>query len=362
MEVTRVQPGYGQNRMEPSHGWLEKAEAALLAKRHAEAVGLFDSALKDDPFSAKAHCGISRAYWEQGRTEDALNSLTRALELEPDDQETVLQCSTVFRAFGKEDFAREVLQTYLGRHPQDEKIRSEIRSVEAAPETKQGPADSAEFLRKEGVIQFERGRVDRATACLEMAIEHNPDLAEAHNDLGVILLHDGNLKEALEHLYRALDLNPRDPEILSNSAKALSQAGEFDVAAKMYREYLRLKPDDDETWEQYEDLVRRSSLPRWSGDAPSPEVADIYVEMAKKLKDAGDLSGSAQAVEKAIMIKPGSVDALFVLASLHAEIGQRDDAADVLEQALLIDPSSTECTALLKAIRNGDSKKGKVTG
>ncbi len=354
MDVTMVQPGYGQNRMDQTQGWLEKAEAALSAKKYAEAVGFFDSALRDDPFSAKAHCGISRAYWAQGRTEDALNSLTRSLELEPDDRETVLQCSTVFRALGKEDFAREVLRNFMERHPFDERIKSEVRSFESESEVESDTVQSAEFLRKQGVIQFERGRIDRATACLEMAIELNPDLAEAHNDLGVVLLESGNVKEALEHLYQALELNSNDPEILCNSARALSHAGEMDTAIKMYREYLRVKPDDDETWEQYEELVRRSALPRWNGNTPSSEVAGIYVEMAKKLKDAGDLSGSAEAIEKALMIKPGTVDAMFVLASLHAEIGQRDDAADVLEQALLIDPSSTDCTALLKSIRNSD--------
>lgn len=342
--------------MELSQGWYEKAEEALLAQRHSEAIGFFDSALKVDPFNARAHRGISRAYWAQGRTEDALNSLTRALELEPDDRETVLQCSKVFRAFGKDDFAGDVLQSYLEHHPYDEKIRSEARGLKSSAQPESNPSEPAEFLRKQAVIQFERGRIDRATACLEMALEQNPDFAEAHNDLGVVLLQSGNVKDALDHLYRALELDSHDPEILCNSARALSLAGEMETAIKMYREYLRLKPDDDENWEQYEELVRRSAaLPPWDGDAPA-EVADIYVEMARKLKEAGDLAGAAEAVEKALRIKPDNVEAMFVLASLHAEIGQRDDAADVLEQALLLEPSSTECTALLKSIRNGEDK------
>ena len=119
MEVTRLEPGYDTAKEEFMHGWFNKAETALTANKPADAVSCFDMVLKDDPFNARAYSGLSRAYWEQGRTEDALNSLTRALELEPDDREIILQCSRIFGKLGKKDFADEVLESYMARNPQD---------------------------------------------------------------------------------------------------------------------------------------------------------------------------------------------------------------------------------------------------
>ncbi len=355
MEVKRPETACKTAKEEPMREWFEKGENALSKNRPADAVECFDKVLREDPFNARAHTGLSRAYWEQGRTEDALNSLTRALELEPDDREITLQCARVFGALGKQDFADEVLKSYLERNPGDAGILSALNSSHA-PIRSACPDEfsTAEILRKQGEMEFERGRADRAVVCFEMAIEKDPTLAEAHSDLGVIYQQSGNLNEALEHFCKALELRPDDPEILGNSARALSQAGECESAAELFRHYLRRRPEDEEAWSEYESIVRQSAAAQWNSDACSPEVARIYIETATKLMAAKDLTGSAEAVERALRMVPGAPDAMFVLASLHNEIGQKDEALSVLEQALETDPSNKDCNALLKSIRNGD--------
>lgn len=354
MELTRIDSGCGRLQADPLHGLIEKAEAALSANRAPEAVTYFDEVLKNDPFCAKAHCGLSSAFWGMGRTEDALNSLTRALELEPDDQAIVLQCSRFFQAFGKSDDARDVLESYISRHPNAESVRAEAESLKSRGRNGNGEvSDVSEFFRKQGLIQFEQGRQDRAISCLEMAIENNPASAEAHRDLGAIYMQDGDLKNALQYFYNALDLNPEDPEILSYSARALSQAGEKESAVQAYREYLRRRPTDENAWTEYENLLRRIEAPVWDASTLSAEVGDIYTEMARKLFEAGDLSGAAEAVDKALKLRPETVEPMLILAALHCEIGQPRDAAEVLEQALELNPSSKECLSLLEEIRKG---------
>ena len=81
------------------------------------------------------------------------------------------------------------------------------------------------------------------------------------------------------------------------------------------------------------------------------------ISTCKRLKswqNAGDLTGAAGAVERSLKIKPEAPEALFVLASLHYRIGQKDDAAGILDYALTIDPSHPRCTEMLKSIRNGN--------
>ncbi len=363
MEMTGLGAGSCCARSDSHPGWLQKGEDALVAKKPVEATECFDMALRDDPFDAKAHCALSRAYWEQGKTEDALNSLTRALELDPNDRQTVLQCSRIFSALGKRDFAEDVIKSYIDRNPQDDKLRFEAESVAGAAgslQTSSESGETAEFFRKQGIIQFERGNQDYAKACFEMAIQENPDMAEAHNDLGVIHLQSGSLEAALQNFLRALELDPEDPEILGNSARALSMAGQIDTAVDLFREYLKRCPQDDEAWEEYETLVRRSALPQWDKDSVPPETAEIYLEAARKLMEAGDFSGAAEAVERAVKIRPGTTEAIFVLASLHNAIGQKAEAEAILEEALVIDPSCLKCAALLKSISNGDANNGQA--
>lgn len=332
--------------------WFDRGVEALSASRPEEAEKCFDMVLRTDPFNARAHTGLGNAYWEQGRTEDALNSVTRALEIEPNDRETILVCSRIFDALGKKDYSLEVLQSYLARNPLDETVHAEIQKIAGPGEPPD--AEAADFFRKQGEIRYKGGNLDHAIACYEMAIESNPGLAEAHSDLGVIHWERGNLESALEYFYKALELKSDDPEILGNCARALARAGETDSAAALFRQYLQHCPKDDGAWDDYEALIRQSAGGRWSAEGLSASVADIYVDAAKRLKDAGDLAGAAEAVEKALKIGPEASEALFVLASLHNAIGQNEEAETVLDRALQADPGHAESSALLKRIRNGN--------
>lgn len=339
-----------------ARSWFKKGEAALCESRHLEAARCFSQVLEVDPFNAKAYRRLSNAYWGQGKTEDALNSLTRALELEPGDRETVLECARVFEALGKRDFAEEVLRSYLDKHPEDEEFRSRLESV-VMPAEETISSDAAEFFSRKGEIQFKRGNIAHATACFEMAIEEDPMMAEAYNNLGVISLEEGKTTEALENFYKALELKPEGAEILLNSARGLARADRDDVAIEVYREYLRRCPEDNNAWAEFEFLIRQSAAPKWCPDGLSSEAADVYLHAAEELAKAGDLKGAAEAVERTLRIKPATAESLYVLASLHCAVGQKHEAEAILDQALVISPSDARCSEMLASLRNGNGGK-----
>ncbi len=348
----------------PAQSWFEKGEAALCEDKHSEAADYFGQVLKANPFNAKAHCRLGNVYWAQGRIEDALNSITRALELDPGDRDTVLASTRIFSALGKDDFAKEVLESYADKNPQDKEMRSRLESL-GGPAGSAGPAgqghhghDAAEFFNRQGEIEFERKNVAHAEACFEMAIEQDPLLAQAHNNLGVLNIERGQITEALKYFFRALELKPEDTQILGNSARGLAMANQIDAAIDVYREYLHRSPEDSKAWLEFEALIRKSAVPGWNPGAFSNEVADIYLHTAQMLQKAGDLGGAAQAIERALKIKPVAPDSLCVLASLHYSIGQKDEAESVLDQALLIDPSHGPSQEMLKSLQNnGDGAK-----
>ncbi|MDR3555359.1 MAG: tetratricopeptide repeat protein [Syntrophobacteraceae bacterium] len=332
--------------------WMQRGEAALRDGKLVEAEGCFGRALAEDPFDAGAYTRLSGVYWAQGKNEDSLNALLKALELQPGDRNTILECGRVFSALGREEFAKEVFQAYLERNPQDEEVRSRLDALSRPAEQERSPR-AAEFFNRHGEIRYGRGNVAHATACFEMAIEEDPLMGDAYNNLGVIKLQGGKTIEALEHFHKALELKPEDGEILINSARGLVLAAQVDTAIDVYREYLRRFPKDSRAWEEFEGLVRQSARPAWKPDGLPGAVADIYRHTAEELRKSGDLTGASEAVEKALRIKPEEPGALYVLASLHQAVGQMAEARRVLDLALAIDPAHAPSLEMLKKLGDG---------
>ena len=172
-----------------------------------------------------------------------------------------------------------------------------------------------------------------ARACFEMAVDHNPEFAPAQGNLGVVLWQSGELEPALEHLYKALELDPEDPDILHNSAVALLAAGETESAAGLLKAYLQRHPDDEGAWSEYEDILSRLNG-QWNPKGLSSDTAGIYRDMALRLMDAGDIQGSVDAVDRAMKIDPESPAGFLLLGRLHLELDQPEDAVRIFEEAL----------------------------
>ena len=77
----------------------------------------------------------------------------------------------------------------------------------------------------------QRERLSEAINYCEAAIEHDPNLAEAHNTLGTIYLKQQRFAESAESFERAIQLRPRYSEAYANAALASAGKGEFDEAA-----------------------------------------------------------------------------------------------------------------------------------
>jgi protein O-GlcNAc transferase len=326
--------------------WVSKGTSATPKHDYAEAEKSLLRSLQREPFSASNHGRLGAVYWHQGRVEDALNSLTRALELDPTNKEAILNCGMVFRALGREDDAREVLRAYLAVHPNDR----EVQSLLAGPEKPATPKDGvnvADFMNKQGESQFEQGRLDRARACFEMAIEADSGHWTAHCNLGVVCWEDGDMPAALDHLYRAMSLNPDDPEVLRNCFLVLRTAGHAETAAEMMQFYLQKGFGDEATWKDYGELLRGIGASNWTPDGLSDRVAETYVTMGSALFDAGDHSGAVTALERALRIDSGNAEAYYQLGRIVKEAGDVDAALELLHQGLELQPEHQATMSML---------------
>ncbi|MCU1347006.1 MAG: putative system TPR-repeat lipoprotein, partial [Acidobacteria bacterium] len=81
-----------------------------------------------------------------------------------------------------------------------------------------------------------------AAAFLSVAVDHNPNDPQALHDLGVALLAEGHLPDAVKALTRARDLVPNEPTTYLFLALARAQSGDVPGAKRDVAEALRLRP------------------------------------------------------------------------------------------------------------------------
>ena len=82
-----------------------------------------------------------------------------------------------------------------------------------------------------------------------------PDLAQAHNDLGIALCRQGRLEEGIRQFEQALTWRPDLPEAHSNLGVALARQGRRDEAVRQLTEALKLRPNYPEAEQQLRRLT-----------------------------------------------------------------------------------------------------------
>jgi tetratricopeptide (TPR) repeat protein len=142
----------------------------------------------------------------------------------------------------------------------------------------------------------------------------NPSCWVGHNNLGLILLQNGQLDEAVEHFQKALEINPEYSEAYSNLGLAFYRKGRLDDAITNYQQALEITPKS---------FVTHGDL----GNALFQEgrVADAVVQY-----------------REALDIKPNYQEARSNLALAFLQQGQLDDALAQYKKALEIDLNSFE--------------------
>jgi tetratricopeptide (TPR) repeat protein len=94
-----------------------------------------------------------------------------------------------------------------------------------------------------GLVKAQQGNLDQAVDYYYKALQLSANSVHIHNNLGVALLEQGKIDEAVNHYMAALSLESDFAETYNNLGVALFRLGKFDRATEYYREALRLDPE-----------------------------------------------------------------------------------------------------------------------
>ena len=239
------------------------------------------------PDYALAHNDLGVLYYQDGQKEKALAAYQRAVELEPlnltfkknladfkcvelkqveaalglyneiltvqpDDLETLVTMGQVCALMGQNEDAVDFLNQALAVEPWNPEIKQLLEEVaqgqtgvqETPPAEQEVPAEE---MHAAAVALAEQGNVEQALAQLHALAAAYPDLAVAHNDLGVLYYQAGDSAAAGHHYEKAVKIEPDNIVFRKNLADFYCVVqGRVEEAMQIYVDLLAQTPDDVE--------------------------------------------------------------------------------------------------------------------
>ncbi len=106
----------------------------------------------------------------------------------------------------------------------------------------------AEALFFKGIKHMQEGESADAEACFEGAVKLQPDFAEAHTNLAMMLAIRNEDKASEMHYLHAIALNPNYPQTLLNFGALLARQKRFIEAEAAYRKAIELDANSPAAW------------------------------------------------------------------------------------------------------------------
>lgn len=187
-QVQAAQAQQGPSAGAQAKASLEQANTLLAQGKFAEARAAYMEGmgkLEDKSLHPAIYRAIADSYYKEGKTNEAIDTLKKALELAPNDPDTLQLLVNLLAAAGREEEAK----TYMAKLPQGTKI------------------DPAIGLNV-GIKAFNEGKMDAALKEFNEVITANPSLADAYYYRAMVFLNKSQNAQAKADLNKLLELDP----------------------------------------------------------------------------------------------------------------------------------------------------------
>ncbi|MGN6516602.1 MAG: tetratricopeptide repeat protein [Rhizomicrobium sp.] len=311
--------------------WISVADAIARAtelfqnNRLAAAEKLTREILAARPNNSDAHNILGVTLFRLGKTEEGLEKIRRAAELDPSNPNYFANLGEMERKAKNLGAAQTALERAIALDPQSAPAHNNL-----------------------GIVHFDNRDFEKAAASYRTAIGLKEDYPEAHNNLGNALRALDDINGAVEEYERAIELREEYAEAYNNMATALRDQQRMEEAEFSYRRAVQIRPDYLEALNNLANLLiyekRYDDALRTLGDTLKTYPNDVgtLVTTARAQMHRGNSELAEKAVELALAVDPQSVDALCLKGQLYNEIDRWDEAVKAYETALAIDPESVE--------------------
>jgi len=313
------------------------AAADRAAGAHAAAIDSLNALLKRAPDFSLAQQELGFAYADVGEPELAIQSLRKALAIEPKLPACWKLMAELYIAEENDAAAADASNQFVLSMSEDPAV---IRAAQYLKAGKIGPAErlARDYLKEHPAnviairlladVGIRVGAFDEAQNLLERCLELDPDFDLARMNYADVLRKRERLMPALEQIDKLLEKDPERFPYLVTRAGFLINMGDFEQAIPAY-----------------EDILERF-----------PARPKITLSLGHALKTVGRLDESIAAYRKSIELQPSFGDAYWSLANLKTFRFEDSDIAAMKAQLDKDDCAQEDyfhlCFALGKAFQD----------
>lgn len=278
--------------------------ALAAAGRYQEAIVEYEQALKLQPLP-QIRLNLALAYYKAGKITLAADSLKKVHEEMPDDIRSVMLLADCYLRLGENKKVVELLDPLQPAH-----------------------GDDLALVYMLGTALVRDGQVARGQAIIDKILK-NGDSAEARLLMGTtkLLVHDD--PGALQDLAKAVELNPKVPDVYSYYGQALLANADPDKAYDAFRRALESDPNDFEA----------------------------NLEMGVLLRRDEKYEAALEYFHHALEVHPGDFGARYQIASTELAAGQLEQARRDLESIVADSPNFTEAHVSLATAYYREKRK-----
>jgi tetratricopeptide (TPR) repeat protein len=203
-----------------------------------------------------------------------------------------------------------------------------------------------------GVYHARRGDWDLATSSYQRALELDGGAYEAYKNLGLVYARQGELHKAHEHYELAIVNKPQYVEALNAQGLIYMQRGDWEKAQVRFKQAIAefdYAPSYNNLGTAY---LRAESYAAAIGAYKRAVALDgansmHHFNLGLALQKAGQNAGAVAAFERAIALQPSYGKAYLSKALSHQRMGDIPAARQALERLLAIEPDNSTAARLL---------------
>ncbi|MBW4638132.1 MAG: tetratricopeptide repeat protein [Gloeocapsa sp. UFS-A4-WI-NPMV-4B04] len=273
---------------------------------YEEAEKIYNEILEQDENRAGVLLNLGTLYYATNRYQLALDTLLKALDLEP---------------------SRAVHHYHIGLVL--EKVGAIPQAIQAYEEAINLDSEWIDAYNNLGNIFLKAGKIEEAEATYKKAIAAKPEHFGSYLNLGNVLMEQHQVDEAVETYEKALHLKPRDPDILHNLGVALDAKNAPAQAALYYGYSYYRKGQYQEAIEQYQQFLETQT-----GDV------HFYIALADCYKSLNQYEETIKTYQQGIQLYPTSAEIYFFLALGLRDFGRTQEAITFATEASQLLPNN----------------------
>ena len=166
--------------------------------------------------------------------------------------------------------------------------------------------------------------------------------------LGSLYLQMKYVNNAIDLLSRAVQINPKHIESLTNLGSAFRENNNFPSAQNCYEQAIAIDPTHVDAYFNYGNLLLDMKEPERALQyfdkalRYRPQYPEAYLNKANAWRIVGNTSSEKECLTQAISLNPQYSEAWHKLGLLYKNIGQFQEALRCYQQAILIDKSKPD--------------------